>query len=387
MTQVNAGAEGISRRSVIGGAVAIAGAAALGPGSLRAAWAAENKDYVPTTRVDVHAHYFPAAYLDYINRRGGFTGVGLVPLTVWTVSQQLAIMDTWRINAGVLSIVPPGCSIGDLADRIATAQAMNDEGAARIQAYGERFGVMATLPLPDVPSAIDELRRALDTLHLDGVGLSSNFGSMYLGDPALRPLYQELDAHSAVCFVHPFNRPGVPPVEAPPDTPWHPANIDWPCSTMSTISSLIYNGIMRDYPNIRFIVAHAGGAIASLAFRLASLHAFGPSFNQLLPEGPHLYLRELYYDTAQAYSEGQMRGVLDIANASHIVYGSDAPPIANFYANGRSLLPLPPSQLPNPDTGDPAPTLSAVFDNETRQGIDANNALRLFPRLRSRMGL
>jgi len=56
-----------------------------------------------------------------------------------------------------------------------------------------RFGAFATLPLPDVDAALEELKRALDTLKLDGVVLLSNYDGYYLGDLRFDILLSELN--------------------------------------------------------------------------------------------------------------------------------------------------------------------------------------------------
>ena len=70
-----------------------------------------------------------------------------------------------------------------------------NEYAADLNArWPKRFGAFATVPLPGHPR--------LDR-QLDGVCLFASYGDQYLGDRALDPLMEQLDARSAVVFVRP----------------------------------------------------------------------------------------------------------------------------------------------------------------------------------------
>ena len=66
-----------------------------------------------------------------------------------------------------------------------------------------RFGAFAALPLPDAGASLAELARSLDELKLDGIGLMTHHGDVYLGDPRLDGVFDELNRRAATVFVHP----------------------------------------------------------------------------------------------------------------------------------------------------------------------------------------
>lgn len=106
----------------------------------------------------------------------------------WTVEADLAAMDALGIQASVLWVTSHGVYFGDVAETIELARAVNDEGAAIVRAHPQRYGLFASLPLPDVAAATAEAIRALDELGADGVVAVTSADGLYLADETMRPL-------------------------------------------------------------------------------------------------------------------------------------------------------------------------------------------------------
>src|SRR2546423_3768888 len=125
-------------------------------------------------RVDTHVHVTPPVYLEAL---GGAPGI--VPSSAQGLRE---LMERYEIDAAVVSLGPPGAGTADLARRV-------NEAAAEL--VGSDVAALATLPLPDVDAALDELAYALDQLRLDGVFLLSNAAGTYLGDDRFGELFDE----------------------------------------------------------------------------------------------------------------------------------------------------------------------------------------------------
>jgi predicted TIM-barrel fold metal-dependent hydrolase len=98
-----------------------------------------------------------------------------------------------------------------------------------------------------------------------------------------------LDERAAVVFVHPAPLPG-PTVEAIP-----PFAADFLLDTTRAAFTLVKHDVPRRFPNIRFILAHAGGFVPYAAHHLA-VTVFGETgrdLNQVLED-----LSGFYSDTA-----------------------------------------------------------------------------------------
>src|SRR5258708_7670521 len=83
------------------------------------------------------------------------------------------------------------------------APRVNEEGALATADHPGRFGLFASLTLPDVDGALAEAEHAFDVLKADGVTLESNHHGIYMGDSRFDPLFAELDRRRAVVFMHP----------------------------------------------------------------------------------------------------------------------------------------------------------------------------------------
>ena len=303
-------------------------------------------------RSDAHTHVVSQAYLDAIPAPPG----GMPKPPAVELGGLEAMMARYAIDRAVVSTGPPGLFFGDQGQANELGRMVNEEMAAIRSSDPQKFATLAMLPLPDVDAALAELAHALDVLELDGVILTSHVGPSYLGDPAWEPLYAELDRRGAYVFLHP-----TLPFGGGPRLP-HPVWLyEFPFETTRAVTNLVYNGVFERYPAIRWQLAHLGGAVPFLAYRIASLADREPEQAAAAPAGALAYLERLYYDTGLANNEVAVRATLQVAPSAHIVFGSDWPYLA-------------PPDAP----GDPAPGL-AFLDGE-RAAIDGVNIGALVPR-------
>jgi 6-methylsalicylate decarboxylase len=138
-------------------------------------------------RIDIHTHFLPEGYRAVLARHGLDTIAG-TPVPEWSASLHEAFMRSWKIETALVSISDPGIYFGGSGEARDTARLVNEEAAALVACDPQRWGAFASLPLPDVEAAVEELGHALDVLRLDGVALLSNVDGVYLGDPSLSAL-------------------------------------------------------------------------------------------------------------------------------------------------------------------------------------------------------
>ncbi len=322
-------------------------------------------------RVDVHQHMLPPVYVDWL-RKLHIDEAGGRALPEWSPEAALELMDQIGTATSILSVSTPGAGPAtSTAEAVRVARAVNDFSAELVKDKPDRFGFFATLTLPHLPEALVETARALDDLGADGVILLANTNGAYLGQPEHEELFAELDRRGAVVFIHPAELPG-PTVDGIP-----PFAADFLLDTTRAAFLLVRNGVRHRYPNIKFILSHAGGFVPYASHRMA-LQIFGENVQQSqdLTQMPGAVAgRSLadviddfagfYYDIALSGSPAALPSLLAFAKPGHVLFGSDfpfAPPVAVQYFTA---------------TGD-------AYADADHAAISRGNAMPLFPRLAAR---
>ena len=211
--------------------------------------------------VDVHAHPVLPSWRGALQAHSGGDRPLLkdgMALPGWTADLAVEVMDANGIDAMVLS-APSGSQIGGRDGAARLARRMNDELAEVVARRPRRFGAFAVLPLYDMDEALAELRYALDELQFDGVGLLTNAAGVYLGDPRFEPLLAELDRRRVTAFVH----PDTPAFNAATGLSFSASVLEFMFDSTRAITSLIYSGLRKRYPNFTYIATHAGACSRS----------------------------------------------------------------------------------------------------------------------------
>jgi 6-methylsalicylate decarboxylase len=309
-------------------------------------------------RIDVHQHVVPPFYAAELPTHGGDPSGTVIP--IWSPQSAIDFMDSQQIATGMLSLTAPSVVRWYKNQRREMARRVNDYTADLVAGRPDRFGNLATLPLPDVEGALLELEYSLGTLHADGVILLSNYGGKYLGDEAFEPLWAELGRRQAGVLVH----PGQPPLPTSPGVAG--PLVDYPFDTTRAAVQLVLNGVVDRHPGARIILAHAGGFLPYASHRFAELASvFRPD---AAPSADILAsFQRFYFDTALSSGPAALPTLNAFAGSDHILFGSDFPYAPA--AVGASFT----AKLDSYDG------LTAV----EHKAISHGNAGTLFPRLRS----
>jgi aminocarboxymuconate-semialdehyde decarboxylase len=100
--------------------------------------------------------------------------------------------------------------------------------------------------------------------------------------------------------------------------------IGFPFDTTLAVARLCYAGVLRELPNIRWILGHLGGAVPYLMERMDNGWRDFAECRVNIDELPSVYLKRLYYDTV-SFSAPSLRLTRELVGADHMVMGSDYP--------------------------------------------------------------
>jgi len=197
---------------------------------------------------------------------------------------------------------------------------VNDSFAKIMDEHKDHFTALATLPLNDPQASAVELERAFNNLGFRGVMVYSNINGTALSDQSFWPLYEKANDLNAVFYIHPTFPVGV---EAMTDY-WLMPLIGFTFDTTLAAAKLVFRGVAEKFPQIKWVLAHLGGAIPYLAERLDRGYFAFKDCREYINKPPSEYLKDFYYDTVN-FDLKALQLAVDFAGTDHLVAGSDYP--------------------------------------------------------------
>jgi predicted TIM-barrel fold metal-dependent hydrolase len=277
---------------------------------------------------------------------------GILNLPKWSIESDNEAMERLGITGALLSL--PISATPEIVQKL-------NYNLAELASYNEKkHGFLASLPLGNIDAGIKEIDFAIDQLNSDGFILPTNYKGIYLGSNTLVPLLEKLNHKKAIVLVHPTTPSG----DNLPDFDRDLSVYEYPLETTRSVMDLIYNDRCNQFPNIKWIIAHAGGTIPYLAYRL-SIAAEWNGITQT-PELILKSIKSLYFDLALSTAPNVFSCLQNIVDSEHILFGTDFP--LRFEAGVQRSI----EELHN----------YAGFSAKDKSNIFTNNAQRIFSRFK-----
>jgi len=358
-----------SRRAVMAGLAAL-GTISLVPCRSAAAPSGAGK------RIDTHHHYFSPGWKqaekEFAEKVHGFVFPGNAN---WTPEKSLEDMEKGGVAKALLSLasIPGNWFGGDPKLAADVAHECNEYGAKLVRDHPGKFGLLAPLPMIDVEASLKEIAYAFDVAKADGIGLATVYGDKWPGDAMFDPIFAELNRRKALVYFHPTTPACCGRLQPALNPTGGPAVLEVPFDTSRCVTSLLISGSLAKYRDIKWMFAHSGGSLPSLAGRISNFLSgglqytdaakLGEKLKTIAPNGVMAEFARLYFDTANGAWPASIAGLLKIVSASHIMFGSDFPYFT--CAQNRDLL------------GKLGLSRAALA------AINSGNAERLIPRLKA----
>ena len=289
-------------------------------------------------RVDFHAHYLPAGYFDLLeeldapHRLESYPVFG--PLLRPTAERLFAsgaepVIEDWvgQMDAGRidLAIVGVGALQPDFDDRPSAtraARAINLMQREAVELGRGRIGAFATLPLPHLEAALDELAFTLDECGFAGVCLGTSIGGKPLDTPAFDDMWAALDEREAIVFIHPGTTPQM--AIGSGDFALAPVFVS-PTETAVALCRLVASRLTLRYPRVQIISVALGGSLPFFANRFdAAIRRSSPELYAELG-GVLARLRDMWFDTSIVDEPDAYETVRRTLGIDRLVFGSDVP--------------------------------------------------------------
>ena len=284
--------------------------------------------------IDVHAHYYPDAYLSLFRATEAHgRDSNWVSSAFWhlNLNERVDVMEEAGIDIQVLSVGLAQPYARDLNRATMLAQVANDTYAEVCGRYDARFAALAALPLPHIDAALSEIGRCLDELGMAGVTLGCSVLGRQLDDPRMAPIYEELDRRGCGVLLHPMMQSCVSGLDAFELERTVGAVVE---DTVAA-ARLVMGGVAARYPHIQFVVPHLGGTLPFIMMdRLSRARPPGEEYQRgpwastgLPSEPPTAGLSKLWYDTAVGHLPA-LRCACETLGTHRLVFGTDYPFLA-----------------------------------------------------------
>ena len=301
-------------------------------------------------KIDIFTHIVSARYgqelAKYVPPEVKTKGMMQAIGTLMDLETRFRIMDQYEGYTQVITMSgQPVESIAKGADAVELAKIANDETAALVTKYPDRFFAgVANLPLDDTDASLKELDRAVNQLKLRGIMvhaplyfLSDGVQPPALGKPLdlpqLLPIYEAMAEYGLPIWIHPSPLYDIrmADYDGEPISKYFAWQIfGWPYQDTLAQVRLVYSGIMEKYPGLK-IINHHGGAMVpffekriTVCSNMAEMR-WGETFKTVLPRNPKEYLKMFYSDTALGGCAPALMCAHAFYGTEHMLFGTDTP--------------------------------------------------------------
>ncbi|KAL9605654.1 MAG: hypothetical protein Q9179_001159 [Wetmoreana sp. 5 TL-2023] len=242
-----------------------------------------------------------------------------------------------HIHTSILSLANPWLDFLSPDSAPTWAHTINAELESISRDNPGRFYFFGTLPLSaPVSDILDSINHLSSLPHCCGIILGTSGLGSGLDDPSLNPMWAALQRASLLIFIHPHY--GLPSeVFGPRMTESRhvlPLSLGFTMETTIAFARMWVCGVFDEFPRLKVMLAHAGGAVGSLGDRVQSCveHERGFYDDGLKGDrikGPKRSMKEVLSTNVWldgiSYGATGLRTAVELVGKQKVMWGSDHP--------------------------------------------------------------
>jgi len=292
-------------------------------------------------KIDAYNHYIPPGYLDLIREHSKDAGIvkRMTNIRVlWDIEARVELLQHWPEVKQILTLgLPHPEGLGAPEISVRAARVCNDGLAEACRRWPDRFpGFIASLPMNDIPAALEEMDRAIGRLGARGIQIGTNILGRPLDDPEFFPVFERITRHHGLSvWMHPVRPQTFADYRTEQKSAYEIWQVlGWPYETSAAMARIVFSGLLDRLPDLRILTHHCGGMIPYFSGRAETLWAqlgsrtadadYGSVLNRMTK--PLMdYFRMFYGDTVLGGSASALRCGLDFFGSDHVLFASDCP--------------------------------------------------------------
>lgn len=292
-------------------------------------------------KIDMFNHIWPKPYYErLLSITGNTTGITMrsekVPM-ITDIEERFKVMDMFDDYAQIMTLASPPIETVASGKQAAELSRIGSESMAELcSKYPERFpGFVASLPMNNVESLVDEAKYAIEQTGACGIQVFSNIAGRPLDEADFASLFDYMAEVDLPIWIHPARGADFADYKSEEKSLYEIWwTFGWPYETSVAMARLVFSKTFDRLPGLKVITHHGGGMIPYFEGRV------GPGWDQLgartsdvdygkllreLKKRPIDYFKKFYADTALFGSRMATLCALDFFGANHILFASDSP--------------------------------------------------------------
>ena len=286
---------------------------------------------------DVHVHFVPASvqrrageeWLPALHWESGRQVMEYGGHSVRAVTREFADLSGLLRDSGAMGLdrllLSPWANLladnfdGQKALKVAGLQ--NEGMQAAAEECPERLFSLGTVCMRQPEVAARQLEELIRHPLLAGVEISTTIAGRLLGDQFFLPFWEAAEATQALVFVHP-SQLGFGLEALQRHRLWN--LVGNPSETAFTAADMVLAGVLERFPNLKVVLAHAGGSFLAMRGRVAHGWRVAEEVRRDLASRPDRSFARFHFDTI-AHDATMLRRLIEFAGPGHVLLGSDYP--------------------------------------------------------------